>query len=148
MDKVDTLTRSRTMAAVRSRGNRSTEWRLRPFLVQAGIRGWNIQASGLPGKPDFVFWRQRLAVFVDGCFWHGCPKCCRMPQSNRKYWQEKISRNKIRDGQNINKLRTLGWKVLRLWEHELRGNPSSCIKKIRSEIERYKKFPSGGPAPN
>lgn len=136
MDKVDALTRSRTMAAVRSKGNRSTEWRLRPFLVKAGIRGWKVQALGLPGKPDFIFCKERIAVYVDGCFWHGCSKCCRLPQSNRKYWIAKITRNKKRDKENIRRIIALGWQAVRLWEHELKANPVACVKKIRALIEK------------
>lgn len=136
MDKVDRLTRSRTMAAIRSRGNRSTEWRLRPYLIMSGIRGWKVQALELPGKPDFVFPKLRLAVFVDGCFWHGCSRCCRMPHSNIRYWREKIARNKRRDKENNKKLKVLGWKTLRIWEHSLKERPHHCIDLIRSKLVR------------
>jgi DNA mismatch endonuclease (patch repair protein) len=134
MDKFDTLTRSRTMAAVRSKGNRSTEWRLRPYLIQAGLRGWKVQAINLPGKPDFIFLKERVAIFVDGCFWHGCPSCFRMPHSNKKYWQDKISKNMKRDKRNIRKLRALNWKVIRLREHQLKESPIDCINRIRTKI--------------
>lgn len=134
MDKFDPLTRSRTMAAVRSTGNRSTEWRLRPYLIQAGLRGWKVQAFDLPGKPDFIFLKERVAIFVDGCFWHGCPSCFRMPQTNKKYWQDKITRNIKRDKQNLKKLRALNWKVIRLWEHQLKESPIDCINRIRTII--------------
>jgi DNA mismatch endonuclease (patch repair protein) len=134
MDKFDTLTRSRTMAAVRSKGNRSTEWRLRPYLIQAGLRGWKVQAINLPGKPDFIFLKERVAIFVDGCFWHGCPSCFRMPHSNKKYWQDKISKNMKRDKRNLRKLRALNWKVIRLREHQLKESPIDCINRIRTKI--------------
>jgi len=134
MDKFDTLTRSRTMAAVRSKGNRSTEWRLRPYLIQAGLRGWKVQAINLPGKPDFIFLKERVVIFVDGCFWHGCPSCFRMPHSNKKYWQDKISKNMKRDKRNLRKLRALNWKVIRLREHQLKESPIDCINRIRTKI--------------
>jgi DNA mismatch endonuclease, patch repair protein len=134
MDKFDTLTRSRTMAAIRSKGNRSTEWRLRPYLIQAGLRGWKVQAINLPGKPDFIFLKERVAIFVDGCFWHGCPSCFRMPHSNKRYWQDKISKNMKRDKRNLRKLRALNWKVIRLREHQLKESPSDCINRIRTII--------------
>jgi DNA mismatch endonuclease, patch repair protein len=126
------------MSAVRSKGNRSTEWRLRPYLVQAGLRGWKVQANDLPGKPDFIFLKERLAIFVDGCFWHGCPICYRMPHSNKRYWQNKIKNNKTRDKKNIKKLHELNWKVIRLWEHQLKKCPIVCIEIILSNLDRPK----------
>jgi DNA mismatch endonuclease (patch repair protein) len=74
----------------------------------------------LPGKPDFIFPKQRLAVFVDGCFWHGCRWHCRMPKSRRNYWKPKIARNKKRDREVTRQLRRCGWKVFRVWEHALK----------------------------
>jgi len=96
MDSVDKQTRSLVMASVRSTGNRSTEKRLRSALVHAKIKGWRIQAHDLAGIPDFVFDNERVAVFVDGCFWHGCPRCYRRPSSSRKYWDEKVKRTAVR----------------------------------------------------
>ncbi len=92
----DTLTqreRSRVMAAIRSRGNGSTELRVMTIFREHGITGWRRHQT-LPGKPDLVFRRERLAVFVDGCFWHGCPRHCRMPKSREEFWKAKIARNK------------------------------------------------------
>ena len=134
MDSVTPETRSRVMARVRSRGNRSTEWRLRAALVQAGIRGWTLDPSGLPGKPDFVFHENSLASFVDGCFWHGCPKCFRRPSSNTVYWDAKIGKNRARDSLMNRKLRSAGWKVLRIPEHQL-ADLASVIRKIRFKLD-------------
>jgi DNA mismatch endonuclease (patch repair protein) len=76
----------------------------------------------LPGAPDFVFPRLRVAVFVDGCFWHGCPRCDRpMPQNNRRYWEKKIEFNKQRARLVARQLRARTFTVLRVWEHELRS---------------------------
>ena len=97
MDNVSASVRSRTMAAVLCAGNRSTEWALRARLVRGGFRGWRLNAKDVLGRPDFVFDDERLAVFVDGCFWHGCPSCHRCPSSNRDYWIRKVGRNKSRD---------------------------------------------------
>jgi len=72
------------------------------------------------GHPDFVFRRERVAVFVDGCFWHGCPKCYRRPKSNRKFWDAKAARNRARDAEVTRALRRAGWTVVRIWEHALR----------------------------
>src|SRR2546421_5953624 len=96
-DHVSPETRSAIMRAVKSTGVRSTERRLRAMLVARGIKGWRMQANELPGKPDFIFPEQRLALFVDGCFWHGCPKCYRRPHSHQDYWDGKVVYNKSRD---------------------------------------------------
>src|SRR5882672_8682048 len=105
MDNVSPHVRSRTMAAVRSSRNRSTEWVLRARLVRAGFRGWRLNAKDVLGCPDFVFDEERLAVFVDGCFWHGCPSCHRPPSSNQEYWTQKVGRNKKRDRMASRELR-------------------------------------------
>src|SRR2546430_182133 len=105
------------MAAVRSKGNRETELRLVDILRAAGITGWRRHQT-LPGRPDFVFRAERLAVFVDGCFWHGCPQHCRMPAANSRYWQQKISRNISRDRASVRSLKAAGWRVIRLWRSE------------------------------
>lgn len=110
--------RSEVMALIRSHGNKATELRLIAIFREAGIAGWRRKQS-LPGKPDFLFRKQRLAVFVDGCFWHGCPKCYRRPASNQTYWDEKIQRNRKRDLLVTRELRKTGWRVLRIWEHQL-----------------------------
>ena len=110
--------RSEVMARIRGRGNRSTEGRLAALFRAHGFTGWRRQRP-LPGRPDFVFPAGRLAVFVDGCFWHGCPRHGTMPKENRRFWQAKITRNQERDREVGAELRRLGWKVLRVWEHEL-----------------------------
>jgi len=92
--------------------------------------------GGLPGKPDFVFTRARVAVFVDGCFWHGCPKCYRRPATNQQYWDEKVRRNKARDASRRRKLRKLGWSVIQLWEHEVKERPDFCVRRVGQAIGR------------
>jgi len=87
----------------------------------------------LLGSPDFVFPIKRVAVFVDGCFWHGCPKCYRRPKSSRKYWDAKAARNKARDKAVSAALRKGGWRVLRVWEHELK-NPNNCIQRLKKQL--------------
>ena len=130
MDTVSAEIRSRVMARVRSQRNRSTEWRLRSALARAGLRGWILNARDVPGRPDFVFPVQRLAVFVDGCFWHGCPACKRTPTSNLEYWRRKIERNRTRDRTVSHRLKRDGWRVLRIWEHQL-GRMDSVVARIR-----------------
>lgn len=115
-DRVPPHKRSQIMAKIRSEGNRSTELALASLFRRAGIKGWRRHVP-LPGKPDFAFPRLRVAVFVDGCFWHGHKHRCRLPSANRAYWSRKIERNRARD-QAVNKvLRDMGWRVIRIWEH-------------------------------
>ncbi len=127
-DTLSSAERSAVMALIRCRGNRSTERRLVDIMKIHGISGWrrNVKAFG---TPDFVFPRQRVAVFVDGCFWHGCPNHCRLPSTNRIYWESKVSRNLIRDRAVNRHLRAKGWKVVRIWEHALRS-PRRTISRL------------------
>jgi DNA mismatch endonuclease (patch repair protein) len=118
-DKLTRTERSLVMAAVRGRGNRSTELRLRDLFRKLRITGWR-RGYPLPGHPDFVFPKLRMVVFVDGCFWHGCPKHGRRPKSRCEYWNAKIDTNISRDRSVTSRLRLKGWRVIRIWEHELR----------------------------
>jgi DNA mismatch endonuclease (patch repair protein) len=115
--------RSRNMASIHSKGNATTERAFLQLLRGAGLSGWRRHAD-LPGKPDFVFRTQRLAVFIDGCFWHGCPRCYRLPEDNRGYWRAKIFGNRSRDRRRIKELRALNWQVIRIWEHSLKSPPA------------------------
>jgi DNA mismatch endonuclease Vsr len=127
-DNVDELTRSAIMRAIKNRRVRSTELALRARLARAGVRGWRMYAADLPGTPDFAFDVERLAIFVDGCFWHGCPYCYRRPQSNRTYWDAKVQRNRARDSSITQRLRRTGWSVCRLWQCELHDAPGVLTK--------------------
>ena len=110
-DHVDPVTRSAIMRAVKNRRVKSTELSLRARLVAAGLRGWRMYAPDLPGTPDFVFLAARLAIFVDGCFWHGCPCCYRRPRSSQNYWDAKVRTNQSRDQRIDRQLRGAGWSV-------------------------------------
>lgn len=124
--------RSQVMAAIRARGNKDTELKLASMLRAAGVTGWR-RHQPIPGRPDFVFRHARLAIFVDGCFWHGCRWHCRMPQDNREYWQRKISRNATRDRLTTKLLRQSGWRVIRIWAHSLRS-PENVLRSITSQL--------------
>lgn len=139
MDTVSVETRSAVMAKVKSRGTRSTEWRLRASLIRAGVRGWTVNPQALPGSPDFVFPAEALVVFTDGCFWHGCCKCKRIPSSNVDYWDRKIQRNRRRDRAVTAQLRRDGWTVLRLWEHQLKS-PRTAISRIMDCLETKRRI--------
>ena len=120
--------RSEVMSRIRGRGNKGTEVALaRLFRVQ-GITGWR-RHMALVGRPDFAFRRQRIAIFVDGCFWHGCPKHSNMPVNNRAFWKLKLSGNQARDRVVTRTLRKKGWRVIRIWEHELQ-KPQRALAKV------------------
>jgi DNA mismatch endonuclease, patch repair protein len=123
---------SHTMGKIRARGNRTTESRVRFALVRHGIVGWQLHQD-LPGKPDFFFSEQRVAVFTDGCFWHGC-RCAQLPKRNSRFWKLKIERNMARDASVTVRLMSDGISVLRFWEHEIRDNLSDCISRIQAKL--------------
>ena len=133
-DTVSRAKRSEIMRAIRSRGNKATELVLVRLLRENRILGWRRNVA-LAGSPDFAFLEIKLALFVDGCFGHGCPQHCRMPKANRAYWNAKIASNNARDRRVSRLLRTDGWRVLRIWEHELaRRNVARLLRKIRSAL--------------
>lgn len=124
--------RSEIMRRVKSK-NTSLERRVRSALHKRGLR-YRL-GYPLPGNPDIVFVRARLAVFVDSCFWHGCPEHCRMPEHNRQYWQRKIERTMARDLGNVEVYRQLGWRMLRVWEHDLKRDFDGCISQIEEVVK-------------
>jgi DNA mismatch endonuclease, patch repair protein len=123
--------RSAVMARIRSHGNEATEVALAKLFRKNKITGWR-RRQNIFGKPDFVFRRARLAVFVDGCFWHGCPRHATKPKNNRAFWRRKFSRNKARDLLVTRELRRRGWRVLRIWECSLKKRPKNCLQRIRA----------------
>ena len=128
--------RSAVMARIRSRGNAETELTLIRIFRTYKIVGWR-RDWRLVGKPDFVFPKARLAVFVDGCFWHGCKTHGTYPSSNQIYWVEKLKRNKTRDRLVNRKLREQGWNVLRVWHHELsQKNHLRVVRRIQRYLDR------------
>jgi DNA mismatch endonuclease, patch repair protein len=132
-DVFTTSQRSEIMARVKGRGNKATELRLIEIFKLASITGWR---RHLPifGKPDFVFRKQRLVIFVDGCFWHCCPKHRTQPLNNLEFWKSKLARNRLRDRVVNKTLRAEGWRVLRIWQHEL-TNPQKVILKIHASFD-------------
>jgi DNA mismatch endonuclease, patch repair protein len=124
------------MAAIRSKGNKDTELKLASILRAAGITGWR-RHQHVAGRPDFIFRRERVAVFVDGCFWHGCPDHGRKPDSNRAYWLPKLRRNQQRDAAVKRALSNAGWAVVRLWEHDL-ANPVRTARRITRSLTRLR----------
>jgi DNA mismatch endonuclease (patch repair protein) len=126
--------RRRTMQAVKGKGTR-LEKRLFSMLARMGLKGWKKNVDNITGKPDVAFVNQRVAIFIDGCFWHGCPRCKRkLPQTNRKYWEHKITRNIALAKSHSRRLRADGWTVIRIWEHELNGIADTT--RIKAKILR------------
>lgn len=132
MDTKTDLERSKNMAAIRSK-NTGPELLLRRTLWRMGLRfftapGWErLTGHMLPGKPDLILPSARLVVFVDGCFWHGCPEHYRAPEDNQEYWKNKLVRNRIRDEQVNQELEEAGWRVIRLWAHDLRKGGHNIV---------------------
>jgi len=109
------------MSTIRSKHTRTTERALRMALIRAGIKGWQLHSAGLPGNPDVYFPKQRVAVFVDGCFWHGCSRCGHIPRTRTSFWKAKIERNKQRDRATARTLKADRINVIRIWEHSLKS---------------------------
>ena len=102
----------------------------------AGIRGYRKNVGTLPGKPDLVFTRAKLAIFVHGCYWHSCPKCIgeRIPKTNRAYWSAKLAANRDRDSRKEAELTSRGFRVITLWECELKCELQLAVKQIRAAL--------------
>jgi len=118
--------RSEVMSRIRPNGNKETELALIALFREHGLKGWRRQQA-LFGKPDFVFRKNRIALFVDGCFWHGCPEHGTKPKTNTEFWAKKIQRNKDRDSLVDSTLSAAGWHVIRVWEHELKKRNSARL---------------------
>ena len=121
------------MSAVRSTDT-ALERRFQLVLREAGLAGFEVQAKDLPGRPDIVFRRAGVAIFLDSCFWHGCRSHLRMPASNRRYWKHKIAETIARDKRVARHLRRIGWSVYRCWEHDLR-EPRNFIERLKRRLD-------------
>jgi DNA mismatch endonuclease (patch repair protein) len=135
-DVFSTRKRSQVMSRIRSRGNKDTELVLAKLFRSYGITGWR-RNQRVFGKPDFVFQKVNLAVFVDGCFWHRCPIHGTQPKGNRSFWQKKFVRNQARARLVNRTFQIAGWRVLRIWEHELaRKNEVHLLRRIQRALSR------------
>jgi len=111
--------RSYNMSQIKGR-NTKPELKLKNFLEKRGF----VYQPNEYGKPDFINYRKKIVIFVDGCFWHKCPKCFKLPETNKEFWKKKINNNFQRDKEITLNYKSLGWMVVRIWEHELK-NPIS-----------------------
>jgi DNA mismatch endonuclease, patch repair protein len=115
----------------------------KPEMVLAKLLRRKLVRSRLPGSPDFVYPRPRLAVFVHGCFWHRCPQeDYSLPKSHTAFWRRKFTRNVERDRLNREELESMGWKVIEIWEHEVKVNPAGCAERILAEVQARGKVQS------
>ncbi len=117
------------MAAVRSRGNLSTEVKMARLLREFALHGWRRHCPTY-GRPDFCWLREKVGIFVDGCFWHGCPRCYKTPRSHVRYWKAKVLANQERDRRVNSLLKRKGWVVVRIWE---------CCLADKRNIDRVRK---------
>jgi DNA mismatch endonuclease (patch repair protein) len=129
------LSRAELMSRVRSKGNNTTEGRTISLLRAAHVTGWRRHVQ-LPGNPDFIWRKARVALFVDGCFWHG-HNCGRnlTPKTNADLWERKITATRRRDAANGRLLRDRGWRVIRIWECQLKASPDACLERICSALK-------------
>lgn len=135
MDTFNKEKRSQIMRAVKSKGTK-LEQKVFKALRKRGLK-FRTNVANLPGKPDIAIKKYKIVIFLDSCFWHGCPLHCRMPKSNIEYWQKKIEQNKIRDALITENYKKMGWNVLRIWEHELKENFEKTIDKIERFIKEH-----------
>lgn len=124
--------RRQVMSRIKGRDT-SPELSLRSKVWALGLR-YRLQYRIGRTRPDMVFVGAKLAVFVDGCFWHGCPLHSTMPKNNWEFWQQKLRRNQERDAENTQRLEADGWRVLRLWEHEIEASPADCARRIAAML--------------
>jgi DNA mismatch endonuclease (patch repair protein) len=148
MDVFSKDKRAAIMRSVRPRGNGTTEIRLARLFRQSGISGWRRQYK-THGTPDFYFPQLRVAVFVDGCFWHGCPLHATTPATHKKFWKKKLDRNRSRNIVLARTPRRQGVSVVRVWEHELRASVVTkslerIVRGLRRRAENRNKLPNGG----
>jgi DNA mismatch endonuclease (patch repair protein) len=127
--------RSQVMSRIRGRGNKETELVLVTLFRRHRITGWR-RHQDVFGRPDFIFREQRVAVFVDGCFWHGCPRHSNMPVNNGAFWRRKLAANTKRDRLVTSTLKRENWRVVRIWEHDLVRRPQRVMKRILRHLQQ------------
>lgn len=126
---------SKVMSAIRSK-NTKPELILRKALWNLGIRGYRLHLKNLEGRPDISFSRKKVAIFVNGCFWHRCPYCnLPLPKENTGYWENKFFKNQERDIKKRDQLISLGWEVIVFWECEIKKNLGNCIKIVIEALD-------------
>ena len=126
---------SKVMSANKSKHTKP-EIIFRKTLWDNGIRGYRLNWRKVPGSPDIAFTRQKLAIFINGCFWHRCPKCeLPLPKSNTEFWKDKFNKNVKRDKKKNMQLINFGWRVLVVWECDIKSNIQDVILEVRQILE-------------
>ncbi len=122
---------SKVMSAIKDR-NTKPEVNLRQALREAGLAGYRLHWKKVPGRPDIAYVGKKLAIFVNGCYWHRCPYCQpSFPKSNVEFWTKKLNRNQERDKDKLAKLEELGWRALTIWECEIKKDVGKAIGKVK-----------------
>jgi DNA mismatch endonuclease (patch repair protein) len=129
--------RSYVMSRVKGKGNEETEVKLMQSFREGRITGWRRHLH-IFGNPDFAFNKKRVAIFVDGCFWHSCPIHGTVPTTNRTFWCDKLERTRIRDRLVNRTLRSRGWRVIRIWQHDLK-KPARALSRVQNVLAIRKK---------
>jgi DNA mismatch endonuclease, patch repair protein len=143
-DHLSKAGRSRNMAAIRSKDTRP-ELALRAALRAAGVTGYRIHRRDIPGRPDIAFLRWRVAVFVDGVFWHGHPNHFDPEKAASEYWRRKIARNVERDRRADIQLAEGGWRVVRVWDLDVRDHLDMCVSQVVQALRHAgRTFPERG----
>ena len=132
MDNLTKAQRKKNMQNIRSKNTAPERLIMRELRRRRTYFAHHV--TSITGKPDIVFRRKKIAVFIDSDFWHGHPARYIKPKSNRKYWRAKISRNKERDEEVNRLLKKSGWKVIRIWEADIKRNTARCVLKILRTI--------------
>lgn len=128
---------SKIMSSIKAK-NTKPELRLRRALWNENIRGYRLHWKSVPGKPDIAFPAKKIAIFVNGCYWHRCPKCQpSTPKSNLEFWQHKFETNKLRDFRKNQELVELGWEVLTIWECELKNSIDSQVLRVKNLLNNH-----------
>jgi DNA mismatch endonuclease, patch repair protein len=136
MDVLNQRQRSHCMSRIRGRDTKP-EMVLRKALWSAGLR-YRLHHK-VTGRPDIAFVRSRVAVFCDGCFWHGCPDHSVSPKTNASFWKNKIGKNRARDEQVDASLRAEGWTVIRFWEHDIKSHPEKLAEHVKHTLRKAAK---------
>lgn len=127
---------SRAMSANKAKDTKP-ELALRKFLWKNGLRGYRLHWKKVPGRPDIVYSKKKIAIFVNGCFWHRCPNCNpSTPKTHQEFWLKKFCNNIERDKRKLKELKRLGWQVIVIWECQIKKNISLCTLRIQKKLSQ------------
>lgn len=126
---------SRVMSANKAK-NTKPEMILRKMLWHSGLKGYRLHWEKVPGRPDIAYPKRKVAIFINGCFWHRCPHCnLPLPKSNIEFWRNKFNKNKERDKRKEQALKKVGWKVFTIWECTIKKDPDKVIKEVKKYLK-------------